>query len=150
MKNMNHLVSLLQEGYTTVGVVFGNVFDGQATSRVYTYKSHVECIEGDLVIVPPSVNTKLPSIATVVRVDDEPDLNFESGIEYKWLIARVDTSAYDKIVENEKKMVKVLRDGERAKQRRALLDAYQLELPADGEARKIFDQARQIGMTPKE
>lgn len=169
MQNMNHLVSLLQEGYTTIGVVFAvrqpqpidieleslsrgrdRVANHQAGPQTYTYKCHFECIVGDLVILPPSSEGKLPSIGTVVRVDDEPELNFESDIEYKWAVARVDFSQYDQVMSSEKKMVKVLREGEKQAARKRLLESYQLALPEDGEARKIFDQARQIGLTPKD
>ena len=168
MQNLNHLVSLLQEGYKTIGVVFSAapqaqpididiepIFPSarnarQAGPQVYTYKCHFECMPGDLVILPPSSEGKLPSIGTVVRVDDEPELNFESGIEYTWAVARVDFSQYEQIIGSEKKMIKILRDGEKQAARKRLLESYQLSLPEDGEARKIFDQARQIGLTSKD
>lgn len=169
MQNLNHLVSLLQEGYTTIGVIFAAdhpsyhpskgddlpPWNGQpqaqrAMPQVYTYKCHFECVQGDLVILPPSSEGKLPSIGTVVRVDDEPELNFEAGIEYKWAIARVDTGAYDNVLAREKDLVKMLRDSEKRVQREKLLQSYQLSLPDDPESRKIFDQARQIGPTSKD
>lgn len=170
MQNLNHLVSLLQEGYVTIGVVFAATapsdFDDQEPpmapwnggrqqpqpprQQVYTYKCHFECISGDLVILPPSGTGKLPSIGTVVRVDDEPELNFESGIEYKWAIARLDTAAYDEVMKRERDLVKMLREQEKKQQRAKLLESYQLSLPDDAESRKIFDQARQIGIHPKD
>ena len=170
MQNLNHLVSLLQEGYVTIGVVFSATapsdFDDPLDTaapwnggrqqppaprqQVYTYKCHFECIPGDLVILPPSSTGKLPSIATVVRVDDEPELNFESGIEYKWAIARLDTAAYDQVMKRERDLVKMLREQEKKQQRAKLLESYQLSLPDDAESRKIFDQARQIGIHPKD
>lgn len=170
MKNMNHLVSLLQEGYTTIGVIFAAAQPWEldsakdeyrepqvrgangvpARAQVYTYKCHFECILGDLVILPPHQNNKLPSVGTIVRIDDEPELNFESGIEYKWAVQRVDMDAYDKIQEKERALIKVLRDGERKKQRQELLESYQLSLPSDPESVKIIADARAIGRTPKE
>jgi len=171
MQNLNHLVSLLQEGYTTIGVIFaadhpsyheGRVTEppaapwsqvGQARNpmpQVYTYKCHFECVRGDMVILPPSSEGKLPSIGTVVRIDEEPELNFEAGIEYKWAVGRVDMKAYTDILAREKDLIKMLRDNEKKVQRQKLLESYQLSLPDDPESRKIFDQARQIGPTSKD
>lgn len=169
MQNLNHLVSLLQEGYTTIGVIFAAdhpsyhesksdevpPWNGQPQARsampqVYTYKCHFECVPGDLVILPPHQNNKLPSIGTVVRIDEEPELNFEAGIEYKWAVGRVDMKAYTDILAREKDLIKMLRDSEKRSQREKLLQSYQLSLPDDPESRKIFDQARQIGPTSKD
>lgn len=167
MKNLNHLVSLLQEGYTTVAVAFSadrsapvqpqdgsirapwaqdRAYPPNAGEKLYTYKCQFKDVKvGDLVIVPPSSEGKLPSIATVREVHSEPQLNFESGVEYKWLVGIVDTQAYADIIEKEKKMMSVLREAEKQKQRKELLDAYQLSLPSDPESRKLFDEARLIG-----
>lgn len=172
MQNLNHLVSLLQEGYTTIGVVFAagaapvakpeDDFapwypqmapvhrDATAGAQIYTYKCHFECIVGDMVIVPPSGAGKLPSIATVVRLDSEPELNFESGVEYKWAIGRVDTSAYDNTMQRERDLIRMLRENQKKEQRAKLLASYQLSLPEDENSRKIFDQARQIGLPSKD
>lgn len=164
MQNLNHLVSLLQEGYTTVAVVFQKVDDvdiapwgaGQSQQPQmprnpgvqYTYKCPLDIgvVKGDLVILPPSSAGKLPSIGTVVEVHGEPELNFESGIEYKWLIGKVDFTMYQDTLVKEQQIMSILRETERKKQRAALLEHYQLALPDDAEGRKIFDQARQIGL----
>lgn len=173
MQNLNHLVSLLQEGYTTIGVVFAAgaapvqradddmapwdpAYPNQpqapraASAQIYTYKCHFECIVGDMVIVPPTSAGKLPSIATVVRLDSEPELNFESGVEYKWAIGRVDTSAYDNTMQRERDLIRMLRENQKKEQRAKLLASYQLSLPEDENSRKIFDQARQIGLPSKD
>lgn len=173
MQNLNHLVSLLQEGYTTIGVVFAAgaapvqradddmapwdpAYPGQpsrgatAGAQICTYKCHFECMVGDMVIVPPSGAGKLPSIATVVRLDSEPELNFESGVEYKWAIGRVDTSQYDAVMQRERELIRMLRENQKKEQRKKLLDSYQLTLPEDEKSRKIFDQARQIGLPSKD
>lgn len=164
MKNMNHLVSLLQEGYTTVKVEFGSIgqippidyvldepWNGaqahqqpaRATQQRYTYKCFFDCKVGDVVVVPPT--GKGLGLATVVAVDPEPDLNFEGDIEYKWLIAKVDFTQYINVQGKETALIRGLRDVERQKERQALLDHYQLALPQEGEARKLIDEARQIG-----
>lgn len=166
MKNLNHLVSLLQEGYTTVAVSFtSQPIPELSTKRrgesqpapwtqepvqpqgmLYTYKSQFSDLKvGDLVIVPPTNEGKFPSVAIVAEVHAEPQLNFENGIEYKWLVGKVDTQGYADIMEKERKMMSVLRDSERARQRKELLDAYQLSLPDDPESRKLFNEARMIG-----
>lgn len=173
MKNLNHLVSLLQEGYVTIAVVFGQVQPQDlrgsvkgdeappwnqtqyaapqpATQQQYIYKCHFECEVGDLVVVPPSKINALPSIATVVRVDNEPELNFEGDVEYKWAVCKVDVRGFEEVQNRERELIKMLRDNERAVQRKALLESYQVSLPSDPEGRKIFDAARQIGPTIKD
>lgn len=172
VKNLNHLAALLQEGYTTIAVTYGSnlgpaekaeirqmVSDGapawqikeyrdrctsgRATQKPYTFKAHFECMIGDQILVHGSDGKIV--IAECVEVHAEPQLNFESDIEYKWAIGRVDTSAYDAVVKREAEMINGLRHMERARQRQELLQQLEATLPADGEARKIFDAARQIG-----
>ena len=168
VKNLNHLVSLLQEGYTTIGVTYGSGYSASQKAhaakminegcapfeveayrrsitegKTYTFKAHFECVEGDQVLIHGGDGKIV--IGNVVRVDAEPQLNFESDIEYKWAIGRVDTSAYDAVVKREAEMINGLRHMERARQRQELLQQLEATLPADGEARKIFDKARQIG-----
>lgn len=169
MQNLNHLVSLLQEGYKTIGVVFAagaapvevnddfpawapvqQAQSGSSRNKIYTYKCHFECAVGDIVIVPPTEEGKLPSMATVVRLDDEPELNFEAGVEYKWAVGRLDTSAWDAVMVRERELIRILREGQKKEQRKKLVESYQLTLPEDAESRKIFDQARQIGPTSKD
>lgn len=174
IKNLNHLAALLQEGYTTIGVRYAPSLSSaeksviremvaggcapweikeyrkacessraQSQGAVYTFKAHFECMIGDQILVHGSDGNIV--IVECVRVDAEPQLNFESDIEYKWAIGRVDTSTYDAVVKREAEMINGLRHMERARQRQELLQQLEATLPADGEARKIFDQARQIG-----
>ena len=183
MKNLNHVISLIQQNYTTIRVSFDNTqrlpekqqpvtinvqdvdgtpWDGQllprgqsqrATPRTYTYKCQIELArtltQGMLVIVPESAH-KGVQIGTVVAIDEEPNIDFDSGITYKWIIGAVDTTKYDRIISQEQEMVRLLRESEKAKARQALLDAYHLSLPEGSEARKLFDQAAQLGKPQSE
>ena len=184
MKNLNHVVSLIQQNYTTIRVSFDNtqrlpekqqpvtinvqevdgyLWDGDATPargqpqrakpRTYTYKCPIELArtltQGMLVIVPESAH-KGVQIGTVVAIDEEPNIDFDSGITYKWIIGAVDTTQYDRIISQEQEMVRLLRESEKAKARQALLDAYHLSLPEGSEARKLFDQAAQLGKPQSE
>lgn len=136
-----------------VNVTQGTVRGQGARPRSYTYKCPLDVAKllepGMLVIVPESEH-KGVQIGTVVAIDDEPDLNFEGNITYKWIIGAVNTEQYDRIIAQEQEMIRLLRESERVKAREELLNAYQLSLPEGSEARKLFDQAAQIGKPQSE
>lgn len=177
MKNLNHIVSMIQQNYTTIKVSFDNMqrlpvkeaqtFEASATGlpeifeqktanrqqspgqlRTYTYKcphTVANRLEPGMLVIVPESNHKGVQIATVQKIDAEPDINYDSDIQYKWIIGAVDTTDYDRIIRQENQMVQLLRESEKAKARQALLDAYKLSLPEGSEARKLFDEAAQLG-----
>ena len=72
---------------------------------------------GDLVLVPSGTRHRM-TVNKIVEVDVEPDL--ESSIEMSWVIGVVDFPAYQAVLAEEAKMIKLMRDAEKADQRKKL------------------------------
>ena len=110
--NINHLVCAFQKEYTTIEVVFNDgaelsvedEFLPDSEDKKYTYK----CLDsmtpytGDVfVIKAPSGILKC---VTVVAVHDSPRIAFDSNIQYKWVICKVNDKAYKEVMEKEEEL----------------------------------------------
>lgn len=116
--NMRQLITLLQNGYTTVGVVFpGSV-------REYTYKVsdalRATLKDGDQVVVEARDELKVVKVA---RIHDTPQLDVKAPFELKWVMCRVDREAYDDQINREREAVKLLETAERKKAQEEALQA---------------------------
>lgn len=105
--NYNHLITILQKGYTTVNVSFSLSDD-----RKYAYKAaeSMNLVPGAFVVVPARGEFK---VATVCSVDPEPEIDIKAPYELKWVVARVDFSAYDEQNRREAEAFAMLKTGER-------------------------------------
>jgi hypothetical protein len=90
--NKHYITSLFDEGLKTIGVKFGGI------GKVYTYKTRDNFALGDHAVVDTPGNGL--QIVEVFRVDEEPELDPDSVIDYKWIVCKVDLSAYHE--QNEK------------------------------------------------
>ena len=114
MSNINlHYAEILREDYTTVGINFDN------SSQVYHYKITKDMVKsvrlGSTVLVPASnakktaaygsvdtmiqmsqeMEARVPIKAViVVEINDEPQIDLESEIQYKWVVGVVDFTSY--------------------------------------------------------
>lgn len=145
MMNQKHLLSLLQNDFTTVDVVFeSSVQDsfGRAVSqsKAYTYKAHLKdgVQVGDKVVVDSP--SKGLSVVTVVAVDKTPRIDVHAPFDYKWIIQKVDTSRYEEMLKKEEQFLEAMAEVERAHQRQRLLEKFQAHLPEGSEARLLFDK----------
>lgn len=107
--NINHAISLLETGYTTCKVSFG-----LASPMTYTYKVRVqdEIKQDDHVVVLTANGLR---VVRVIEVHDEPKIDIASDIEYKWIVQKVDMTAFDNIMAEEERIANVLRDVEKRK-----------------------------------
>lgn len=101
--NYNHLITLLQKGYTTVEVAF----DKERQRRVYTYKASLTMglQPADLAVVESPSGFE---VVTVVRVHGEPQINVKAPYKFKWVVSKVDRTAYDEQMAREKKALALL------------------------------------------
>lgn len=106
--NINHTISALQE-FNTVSVRFSD------TSKTYTYKTKENFEAGDKAIVNPNGMLK---VVTVIDVHETPQIDFGSNIEYKWIVQKVDTRAYEAILAQEEAIAVELRKSIAAKKRK--------------------------------
>lgn len=59
--------------------------------RLYTYVTHLDVAAGDTVVVQARGEVKL---VTVIKVDDQPEIEPNSDVAYQWVIDKVDMAAF--------------------------------------------------------
>ena len=148
--NHNHILSLLQTGFTTIAVTFDFEADASTdpvlrarnrNNRVqeYTYKA----LESDNIQVGDFVVVDSPSngftIVQVVRVDAKPRIELNAPFSYKWIVQKVDRTRYEELLKQEQQFNDALVEVERVKQREAVMESFQEVLPEGTEARKLFE-----------
>lgn len=75
---------------------------------------------GDFVVVP----TKTRHGLTVVKVEEiDVDLDFDAGVEVKWIVSKVDMTDYDELVAQEATAIKAIRSAELRQKRENLREA---------------------------
>lgn len=139
--NNRHLMTLLQENYTTVEAIFtGKQSDADNPDlKRYTYKIPLNAgyVEGDFaVVVSPSGLT----VVMIVKIHQKPKIDLDSEFTYKWLVQRLDLTEYEERQQKEETFLEMLTDIERTHQRNILLNKFQECL--DEESRALFENAR--------
>ena len=162
-----HLLSLLQDNYTTVKIVYGQMNDKpkyktSATGKYldedgmipvfersvvhngslnsYTFKTDLKLEVGDLVVVETTVTGRF-KICTVVEVHKTPQIDLDADFDYKWIAAKVDLDHYAKLNAQEQKFQNALQQVEKARRKAEILNDLTQHLPEGSEARKIFNEA---------
>ncbi len=105
--SINHKITALQN-FNTVGCRFDD------TRKIYTYKTSENFEVGDKAIVCPNGSLK---VVQIVRVDDTPQIEFGSNVEYKWIVQKIDLDSYNDRLEREEKMSVFIRQAIANKQR---------------------------------
>lgn len=103
---IHHLITLLQEGYTTCRVLFA------VGGRAYTYKLPLDMgvKVGDNVVVDVSGDLKVVEIS---EIDTEPVIDIRAPYALRWVVCRVDRSRYDEQMIREEHAVEELAKQER-------------------------------------
>lgn len=83
-----------------------------------TFKTLDQAIDvNDYVIVPTDTRHKM-TVNKVVEVDVEPDL--ESNANMSWVVGLVDRSAYERVLAEEGRAIKLMKDAEKTHKREEL------------------------------
>jgi len=129
-----HLLSMLQEGYTTIAVHFMTGSQGR-----YIYKTRDKYNIGDLAVVKVGDEFK---IVKVIEVHKEPEIDINLTRDYKWAVCKIDMDGYNEEMQREaifkKQMFKIERDA----QKRTL--ATKIKEHMDAESQGLFDNALKI------
>lgn len=148
--NHNHILSLLQTGFTTIKVTFDLSMDPEVdpvlrarnrNTRVqeYTYKA----LEADNVQVGDYVVVDSPqdglTITKVTAVDKTPKIDLSAPFPYKWIVQKIDVGRYNDLLKQEEEFKDALVEVERQKQQEAVLKDFQERLPEGTKARQMFD-----------
>lgn len=94
MNNVNTIASLMINELKSVKVKFSINSD-----KIYTYKTLLTDLEVDDFAIIKNHDTY--KVVQVVEIDDIPDLNIDSNIEYKWIVQKVDDERYNELVQME-------------------------------------------------
>lgn len=148
----NHILSLLQTGFTTIGITFDLEMTPRdnATDRARNRNRQVgeydyKVMESDNIKVGDFVIVDSPhsglTVAMVSRVDAKPRIDLDAPFAYKWIVQKVDRTRYDEVLKQEEDFKEALVEVERAKQRESVIKDFQERLPENSEARKLFDIA---------
>ena len=112
--NYSSAVMLINENIRAVKVVYEDEKESPNQPRVI-YKTLDKSINvGDMVVVPTTTRLKM-TVSKVVEVD--VDVDFESGTELKWIVARVPVEEIDTILTEEAKWIEALKASEKRKKR---------------------------------
>jgi hypothetical protein len=113
------MVSLLQENLITIKVRY------TPNGNWYTFKTRDTSIEvGDFVLTNPGCVKGKFTVGEVVSIDEKVDIDPNSGIRYNWIVGKVDTTDYDKLVETDEKAYGLLVEAEKHAMREKLVAAY--------------------------
>lgn len=95
---IHHLPNAVRQDYYTVRVTF------KSGSGQYTFKVHdsIALEMGDQVVVQTKYGS---SVADVLFVDDIPQINYDAPFEYSWVVQKVDRTQYDKLTEQDRKII---------------------------------------------
>ena len=110
--------------------------------QTYSYKvpKDMKLEVGDIVVVPSRDHI---AFARVEVVDTMPSLDFSSGDVYKWVIQRVDFTAYNELIKAEaefsRRMVEVQRMKKQQEMVRTMRDQFLSE--SDPETARLFGEA---------
>lgn len=81
------------------------------SDRGYTYKTMLDLVEGDKVLVDTASGMQ---IVTVREVLDISDVDLEANYEYKWVVQKVDFTEFEQYKQMEDDLLKYLRKKQRA------------------------------------
>lgn len=119
--NHMHLITLLQEGYTTCRVSFPEKGTySRDEEKTYTYKIPKDAgiAVGDRVVVYGGKELK---VARVTEVHDEPQIDFKAPYALKWVVQRVDLTQYEEHAVREAAALDHLTRVQRKKEQEQLL-----------------------------
>lgn len=132
--NYSTAVMLINEHIRPIKVTYEKQAQGGPKVATYLFKTLDETIKaGDYVVIPTDTR-HLMTVAQVEEVDC--DVDFESTLEIKWVISRVQTEEAAHILVEEAKWIETLKASEKRKKReeikKNMIDYYNGDLEKTG------------------
>jgi hypothetical protein len=115
-----NIAAILREDARTIGVTFGDEFAG---SKSYTYITDIALEVGDTVIVPSGSDDRF-KMATVDRVDDDLEIQPNANMKYRWIAGKVDFAAYQRNMERNAEIEKLIAKTYRTNARQAYAQQF--------------------------
>lgn len=119
--NYSTAIVLVNDKVKLVSCAYELDANGKPVSgKTYTFKTFDHTLkEGDLVVVPTETRVGF-TVVQVCAVGVE--LDPYTTIQMKWIVTKVDKDAYTKMLAIEEEGIKVLKEAERAKARKDMMD----------------------------
>lgn len=134
-----HIAEALDENLKTIGVVFDSEANtsslAQITGKIYTYKTYSDCLAGEYVVV--QVRNEL-RIARIVEVHDTPAIDYDSEIDYHWIVIHFDLSDFKEFLKERAIFNEKLKQLYVNRTRRSFKEQVMLELGMTEEDRKAL------------
>lgn len=112
--NYSTAVILFNENIRVIKVIYEDP-DVNSRQKEYLVKTLDQSIKkDDFVIIPTSTRHSM-TVVKVIEIDVEVD--FDSPVELKWIVSKVDKSTHDKILEDEKVWIDTMKQAEIKKKR---------------------------------
>jgi hypothetical protein len=115
-----NIAAILREDTKTIGVAFN---DNGYDSKAYTYVANFAIEVGDTVVVPSGSDDNF-KLASVVRVDDDLEIEPNSNVRYKWAVGKVDFESHFKNMERNKEIERQLATAYRSNARQAYAQQF--------------------------
>ena len=108
--NYSTAIFLINSDVRAVSVSYERAADGKGVAPFYTFKTFDKSIKtGDLVVIPTTTR-HMQTVARVEAVDVEID--FDSSVQFDWLIDKVDTSKASEIASQEAEAIRQIKSAE--------------------------------------
>jgi len=129
--NLMSLLASVTKGVLVVGIRFKDA-SGQAMGKVYHYKTtDSSIVEGDEVVVNSPYGGM--QVVRVCEVKDAADvIDSKNGVNYTWIVQKVDTTDYAAKLEQDKNDAELLAKMHRRVQQQKQLKEIREALGADG------------------
>ncbi len=157
----HHLLSLLQNDFTTIHVAFRSDIDNAVSApsnggtsgfettrspkpkvpRTYTYKALItdELKADDFVVVDHPKGG--PMVGLVISVDAVANIDVDADFEYKWIVQKINRVPYETRLKKESEFLETMKAVEREAQRSELVKKFAEHLPEGSPARQLYDTA---------
>lgn len=116
--NYSTAIFLINKDVRAVAVSYEVNVDGSGVRPFHLFKTFDQSIAvGDLVVIPTDSRHR----HTVARVEDvDVEVDFDSGVQMKWLLDKVDDSAASGVIAQEAEAIKQIKSAEARAKREEL------------------------------
>lgn len=112
--NYTTAVMLFNENIRAISVAYEDTKEVQ-NQKTWIFKTLDQSIKKDDVLVVTSGTRH--GLTTVKVIETDVEVDFDSDVQLKWIISKVETATYDKILEEEKAWIDTMKQAQLKKKR---------------------------------
>ena len=149
---MNYSTAIFLVNEQVQGVLCSFSEQGAKDGKFYLFKTFDKTIQkGDYVVVPRDGQNHDMTVVRAEEIGVDPD--FDSTIQYKWIVGKIDPAYYQNILATEAQAIETIKSSEKLKRRKELkanledlageeLQQVQFNPDVGNETAKIADAAK--------